>query len=163
MNKVCSVLLASVAQAAFPTSPIKSIEAMSIDQNEITDSGLIGTIVGYSVFGLFYFTAVIMIFFDIKKDYKHYSELVEEDLAEMKKLGLEDKMAEFDEQLQLRLKGIRPDDGMDDQLLGAAANLKEGQYSLKAGGAASGAAKEEAVVAAEAPVDAEAEKPVIAA
>ena len=93
--------------------------------------GLIGIIAGYSIFAIFYIVAIIAIFIDICNDYKHYSQLVEDDIRELESMGLKHKIdGEYAEQLALRLKGIKEESGMDDQLLQAAMNLKAGQYQV---------------------------------
>ena len=47
---------------------------------------------------------------------------------DMKTLGLTSKMAEFEQELAIRLSGIKKDDTGDDQLLGEALKLTYDQY-----------------------------------
>ena len=43
-----------------------------------------------------------------------YDREIEEDLSQMKALGLDSKMAEINADLQLRLAGVKKEDGTDD-------------------------------------------------
>ena len=47
----------------------------------------------------------------------------------MKALGLDSKMAEINADLQLRLAGVKKEDGADDQLLETAKVLTADQYA----------------------------------
>ena len=84
---------------------------------------------GFIVFGIAYLYAIVMIFIDISKRDKSYDEDIDNDLKQMKDLGLMKNMAEYDAELAIRLSGVKVEDTGDDQLIGAAIQLTQAQYS----------------------------------
>ena len=70
-----------------------------------------------------------MIFIDIQKREKEYDADIENDLRTMKELGLMKNMPEYDAELAIRLSGVKVEDTGDDQLIGAAIQLTQAQYS----------------------------------
>ena len=84
---------------------------------------------GFIVFGIAYLYAIVMIFIDISKRDKSYDEDIDNDLKQMKELGLMKNMAEYDAELAIRLSGVKVEDTGDDQLIGAAIQLGSTQYS----------------------------------
>ena len=73
---------------------------MSTDKAEWTTSGQIGAILGFTVFGVMYLYAIIMIFRDIKRNDDKYSELLADDRKTMTELGMDRNKAEIEEQLK---------------------------------------------------------------
>ena len=84
---------------------------------------------GFIVFGIASLYAIVMIFIDISKRDKSYDEDIDNDLKQMKELGLMKNMAEYDAELAIRLSGVKVEDTGDDQLIGAAIQLSSTQYS----------------------------------
>ena len=94
---------------------LASWEKMSpIENNDWKPKNKVGAILGFSVFGCAYIFAIIKIFIDIDKRDKMYDDDIVQDLKEMKDLGLDSKMAEFEAELQVRLAGGKTEDGADD-------------------------------------------------
>ena len=88
-----------------------------------------GAFIGFIIFGISYIYVVISIFYDINKSKHEYMELIEEDLSIISQLNVSASMkAEWNEELQLRLAGKIKDDGIDDQLFGAAATMSPAEY-----------------------------------
>ena len=101
---------------------------MSEDRNEWTTTNSVGTIIGFAVFGLLYIYTVVAVIIDTVKRGKEYEELIENDLAEMQKLGMDRNNADFKDGLRCALEGIREDDKGDDQLYGLATELTADQW-----------------------------------
>ena len=127
---VLSVLLALVEAGVYiGISPHESFKKMSSDDNfEWNTRAKVGAALGFVVFGVAYISTVFAIFLDIKKSSENYDEMIQDDLSEIKKLGLHSKLAEFEAELQIRLSGKKFDSNADDQLLGEAAKLTRDQY-----------------------------------
>ena len=97
---------------------------MSGDNNPWSDSAKAGAGLGYALLGLSYIYTIVMIFADIDRSKKEYTEMVEEDKATIRNLNVPPNMAEeWEAELQRRILGQTKDDGIDDQLFGAAANM----------------------------------------
>ena len=134
---VLSMLLALAAAAETAESastfrgstPFKSWETNSPDNNPWSGGATAGAIIGFSLFGVSYIFVVIYIFMDINKSKKEYQEMVEEDKNTIKQLNVSaNTLAEWEHDLALRLAGKAADDKADDQLFGAAATLTKGEY-----------------------------------
>ena len=104
-------------------TPKKSFYNMSVDQNAWTEADTVGCIIGYTIFGLLYVYTVGYIFYDTHVRGKDYDELLQNDLAEMQKLGMDLSNPEFQAGLAEKLSGVKADDRGDDQLFGTAAQL----------------------------------------
>ena len=132
VSKTVALLLATAASvnAAFfdGESTRLSLLVQSEDMNSMSDSGKVGTIIGFLIFGVFYLSVVGLIFHDISKRGKSYEELIEDDLNQLRQLGLAHKLNEFDAELQVRLKGKKEENAGDNMLMAQAANLSESQY-----------------------------------
>lgn len=89
---------------------------------------MVGCIIGFTIFGLLYIYTVGYIFIDTATRGKEYDTLIENDLAEMQKLGLDMNTAEFKQGLADKLAGVKEDDRGDDQLYGRAAELKDSEW-----------------------------------
>lgn len=101
----------------------------SADSNKWDGKSVTGAVLGFAVFGCAYIATVISIILDIRKSSNSYDQLIAEDHATMKNLGLSNKMAEFEAELQIRLSGKKMDNTGDDQLLGEAQKLTRDQYA----------------------------------
>ena len=84
------------------------------ENNDWITSATVGSVLGFTVFGSAYVFAVIKIFIDINQRDKMYTDDIADDLKQMKSLGLDSKMAEFEKELEIRLAGGKADDGGDD-------------------------------------------------
>lgn len=67
--------------------------------------------------------AVVMIVVDMRKRKQMYEDLIQDDLAQMSRLGLDNRKNELEKELQERLAGIKDDTGVDDQLVTKALEL----------------------------------------
>ena len=92
----------------------------SPDGNDWGSRNAAGAIIGFLVFGTAYLATVIAIMIDIKKLGANYDQMIADDIAEIKNLGLSAKMADFEEELAIRLSGAKKEDTGDDQLMGEA-------------------------------------------
>ena len=84
------------------------------ENNNWIPSATVGSVLGFTVFGTAYVFAVIKIFVDISARDKMYDDDIADDLKQMKGLGLDSKMAEFNAELEIRLSGGKAEDGGDD-------------------------------------------------
>lgn len=66
-------------------------------------SGFVGLFGGFGVFFIGYILTVIYIFVDIKRRGEMYQALIEEDMSKMMAMGLQNRMAEFQAELAIRL------------------------------------------------------------
>lgn len=64
-----------------------------------------------------------MIVVDMRKRKQMYEDLIQDDLAQMSRLGLDNKRGELEKELNERLAGIKDDAGVDDQLVTKALEL----------------------------------------
>ena len=111
-------------------SPKASHENMSGNNNPWTGGSTAGAIIGFSVFALSYIFVVIYIFYDINKSKNQYIEMVEEDKNIISQLRVSPGMlADWENELQLRLSGKTGEEKLDDQLFGAAATLSPAEYN----------------------------------
>ena len=101
---------------------------MSVDQNEWIPANAVGTIIGFSVFGILYIYTVIAVLLDTYNKGLEYDSLIENDLAEMQRLGMDQNNADFKEGLKNALLGIREEEKGDDQLYGIAVGLTADQW-----------------------------------
>ena len=109
-------------------SPKASFYNQSVDLNAWTTTDMVGCIIGFTIFGLLYIYTVGYIFYDTSSRGKEYDTLIENDLAEMQKLGLDMNTEEFKQGLADKLAGVKEDDRGDDQLYGRAVELTEAQW-----------------------------------
>ena len=115
MKCAVTLLLLNAISAQYQgQSPKESFYKQSPSLNEWNDTGKIGAILGFAVFGIMYLYAIVMIFRDIRKNDKMYSELLEHDKKTMSELGMERNKAEIEEQLKIRLAGKTKETGADD-------------------------------------------------
>ena len=110
------------------TTPKESFYLQSEDMNAWTETDTVGCIIGFTIFGLLYAYTVGYVFYDTAARGKEFDELLENDLAEMKKLGMDMNAPEFVEGLNEKLSGVKKDDKGDDQLYGTAAKLTTAQW-----------------------------------
>ena len=110
------------------SSPKESFYNQSADLNGWTTTDTVGCIIGFTIFGLLYIYTVGYIFVDIRNRGTYYDDLIENDVAEMVKLGLDMNTPEFKQGLADKLSGVKEDDRGDDQLYGRAAELSETQW-----------------------------------
>ena len=101
---------------------------MSENKNEWIPVNAVGTIIGFSVFGILYIYTVISVLIDTYNKGIEYDSLIENDLAEMQRLGMDKNNADFQEGLNKALLGIREEDKGDDQLYGMAVGLTADQW-----------------------------------
>ena len=101
---------------------------MSENKNEWIPVNAVGTIIGFSVFGILYIYTVISVLIDTYNKGIEYDSLIENDLAEMQRLGMDKNNADFQEGLENALLGIRVEDKGDDQLYGMAVGLTADQW-----------------------------------
>ena len=101
---------------------------MSENKNEWIPVNAVGTIIGFSVFGILYIYTVISVLIDTYNKGIEYDSLIENDLAEMQRLGMDKNNADFQEGLNNALLGIRVEDKGDDQLYGMAVGLTADQW-----------------------------------
>ena len=129
---LATALIATVS-AQFKFTPANSRDSWKVmspaSNNDWKPKNKAGAAIGFTVFGAAYIFAVIKIFIDIQQRDKMYDREIEEDLNQMKALGLDSKMAEINADLQLRLAGVKKEDGADDQLLETAKVLTADQYA----------------------------------
>ena len=57
-----------------------------------------------------------------------YQELIDGDLAKLGSMGLGSKMREFEKELAVRLAGVKDDEGVDDQLVTQALELRREEF-----------------------------------
>ena len=101
---------------------------MSEDLNSWSDSGKVGAILGFGVFLITYLIVIVLIFIDISKNSANYDELIKDDLNQLSQLGLTSRMADLNEELKIRLSGVKQEDSKDDVLLMSASRLSADQY-----------------------------------
>ena len=101
---------------------------MSENKNEWIPVNAVGTIIGFSVFGILYIYTVISVLIDTYNKGIEYDSLIENDLAEMQRLGMDKNNDDFQEGLKNALLGIREEDKGDDQLYGMAVGLTADQW-----------------------------------
>ena len=101
----------------------------SADMNGWDDVAKAGCIVGFVAFGIGIIIVVIMIAIDMRKRMQMYEGLIEEDVDKMKKMGLENKFKEFELELAARMAGGDADEGVDDQLVTQALELKPSDFA----------------------------------
>ena len=70
------------------SSSLESFLVQSADQNQWDQTGKIGVMVGFSVFGILLFYTISYIFYDIYKQNKMYDDFIEKDIKEMRKLDM---------------------------------------------------------------------------
>jgi len=70
-----------------------------------------------------------MIAVDMRKRNAMYQELIDGDLATLNAMGLQNKMREFDVELAKRLAGQGGEEGVDDQLVTQALELRHEEYA----------------------------------
>ena len=133
MNKQIAALMivgaVSLVNGNDGTSKIESFYKQSDSQNELGSKGKTALIIGFGVFGLFYLYTVVYIFYDLFSNIKMYGEMIEEDKKTLKyELNVDPDNADFQDKLNDRLKGIKEEEGGDDQLLGEASKLNQGEY-----------------------------------
>ena len=117
------------AQVFKGESPRASFEVQSSpDGNDWKGRSQVGVGLGFSVFGIAYLYTIIQIFIDINKRGKSYEKDIDDDMSQIKTLGLMPRMAEFDAELAIRLSGAAVDNTGDDQLIGEAMKLTQAQY-----------------------------------
>lgn len=97
--------------------------------NMFTSSATMGCIIGFAVFGLGVLYAVVMIAVDMKRRLAMYEELIQEDLAKMDAMGLSGRMPEFEKELNARLQGEKGAEGVDDQLVTQALELRNEEFA----------------------------------
>ena len=110
------------------TTVEESFLNMSENKNEWIPVNAVGTIIGFSVFGILYIYTVISVLIDTYNKGIEYDSLIENDLAEMQRLGMDKNNADFQEGLKNALLGIREEDKGDDQLYGMAVGLTADQW-----------------------------------
>ena len=120
--------LGGAAQKIETGSPLESFMVISAQNNSWEERYPIGAIIGFALFGLAYVITVIKIFIDINKRKNEYDEIIEDDKAELSRLGLGSRMPEINAELAKVLAGVTIENTGDDQMLGEAAKLKEGEY-----------------------------------
>ena len=110
-------------------TPLSSWTYQSPNNNPWTNTDLAGAAIGFIVFGISYIYVVIYIFYDINRSRNKYAEDVEDDRNVIASLGVSaSTKSEWEAELALKLSGKAKEDGWDDQLLGAAANLTREEY-----------------------------------
>ena len=75
-----------------------------------------------------YLYTIVAIMMDTCKRGAEYDALIENDLSEMHRLGMDTNKPDFVEGLANRLAGIKEEDKGDDQLYGSAAKLTADQW-----------------------------------
>ena len=110
------------------TTVEESFLNMSENKNEWIPVNAVGTIIGFSVFGILYIYTVISVLIDTYNKGIEYDSLIENDLAEMQRLGMDKNNDDFQEGLKNALLGIREEDKGDDQLYGMAVGLTADQW-----------------------------------
>ena len=110
------------------TTPEASFKNMSMDRSEWIGANTVGCILGFVVFGLMYLYTIVMILIDTCKRGAEYDALIENDIAEMQRLGMDTNKPDFVEGLKNRLAGVKEEDKGDDQLFGSAAKLTADQW-----------------------------------
>ena len=85
-----------------------------IENNDWKPKNKVGAVLGFTIFGAAYIFVIIKIFIDINQRDKMYDVEIADDLSKMKGLGLDNKMDEINQALQLRLDGVKKEDGADD-------------------------------------------------
>ena len=127
---VAMLLISSVSAGSHLKfqSPKSSFYNQSVDLNAWTTTDLVGCIIGFTIFGLLYIYTVGYIFYDTSARSKEYDAHIENDIAEMQKLGLDMNTPEFKQGLADKLAGKRDEDRGDDQLYGRAVELTDAQW-----------------------------------
>ena len=93
-----------------------------------------GALIGFVLWGLAFVTTVGIVFHDIKKRMEGYKEKVENDIHTLKELDIgQGRWSEIENELAVRLQGKELEEKGDDQLLGEAAKLSEGEYRSNLG------------------------------
>ena len=114
-------------------SPVSSFLRMSDDMNDWTAEGEAGSwgicVIGFTVFIMTYLFVVVALFHDVLGKIKEYSGLIEDDKDQLTRLGFNIEDADFLQALENRLKGVKEDEGADDQLIGEAMKLTSAEYS----------------------------------
>ena len=77
------------------TTVEESFLNMSENKNEWIPVNAVGTIIGFSVFGILYIYTVISVLIDTYNKGIEYDSLIENDLAEMQRLGMDKNNADF--------------------------------------------------------------------
>ena len=130
MNFATSALLISTvaAQAFNGSSPRTSFFLQSESQNEITQVSLIIMLIGFAVFGVLYLSTVCYIFYDTYQRGIMFENEIENDIIQMKVLGMDLNDPEFQKGLANAIAGIKLEDVGDDQLFGTAAKATAEQW-----------------------------------
>ena len=125
---VKAVLIVGASAQYTGLSPKESFAVQSADMNAWSSTGEVGAILGFITFGVLFLFTVVSIFYDNSQRSKAYDEMIEDDLQEMKRLGMDKDMAEIKKELAVRLSGQKVEYSGDDQLLGEAVKLTHEQY-----------------------------------
>ena len=90
----------------------------------------VGSIIGFTAWGLFFAVTVVLIFYDMYQKYKEYKDMVEDDVSVLRTtLGVsENRWDDIQKELETRLRGGIKEEGGDDQLLGEAMKLTKAEY-----------------------------------
>ena len=107
-----------------PYSAIKSFSVKSPDFNTWDERYPIPAVIGFALFGIAYVVTVAAIFWSIRQSKIDYDEMIQDDLNEMRKLGMD--MKDIELELVEALKGKVQENMGDDQLLGEAMKLQRG-------------------------------------
>ena len=126
---VAALLISSVSAQAFKgTTPRTSFFRQSENLNEITQVSFIIMVIGFALFGILYLSTVIYIFYDTHMRGVMFDNEIENDIAQMKSLGIDMNDASFQQGLKNAIAGIREEDKGDDQLFGTAVKVTDAEW-----------------------------------
>jgi len=97
---------------------------------EWSGAAKVGAIGGFGVFGLGIILVIIMIAIDMRRRMAMYDELIAEDIQKLQQMGMGGKVnAEFAAELAARLAGGKEAEGVDDQLVTQALELRPEDFA----------------------------------
>ena len=122
--------LASVGANSFiGETPVESFLKMSSNKNAwADDASWAGCVLGFTIFIVTYLFVVVAIFYDVLSKIREYSERIEDDKQTLARMNFDINNVDFLKALDNRIKGIKEEDGADDQLIAEAMKLESNQY-----------------------------------
>ena len=95
------------------------------------DANQIPCIVGFVIFGCFYFFTIFYVFVDINRRLATHKEDVADALRQLKELGMDERNGQWpalQQELQNKLKGVVATEGQDSQLMGGAIEVTQAEW-----------------------------------
>ena len=123
--------MASMAAASsfIGETPVESFLYISSNKNQWgDDASWAGAVLGFTIFIVTYLFVVVAIFYDAISKIREYSEMIEDDKQSLARLNYDINNEDFLKALDNRIRGIKEEEGADDQLIAEAMKLESAQY-----------------------------------